>query len=244
MKQTITWLGHGSWQMTTARGTSIYIDPWIVGNPACPIQLSDITQADIVCVTHGHDDHLGNAIEVVKMTQAVLVTLPEIAIYCEHHGIPYDDRGGCLHTGGSVRQQDVQIHAVFALHYSDILGVEFQQAKQVVPGCGCCGFVITPEEGVPVYFAGDTGIFGDMQLIGRLYQPRVAVLPIGGKYTMGVREAAYAIELIGSSVLIPGHYNTFPSQAADVTELSRLVAIRAPGTTVVPLKPGETFNID
>ena len=244
MKQSITWLGHGSWKMVTTQGTVIYLDPWIAGNPACPIQLADITQADIVCVTHGHDDHLGNAIEIVKQTGAVLVTLPEIAIYCDRHGIPYDDRGGCLHTGGSVQQKDVQIHAVFALHYSDILGVEFQQSKQVMPGCGCCGMVITPREGVPVYFAGDTGIFGDMALIGKLYRPYVAVLPVGGKYTMGVREAAYAVELIGCPVLIPGHYNTFPNQLADMDELARQVAVRAPATRVAAIQPGESFGID
>ena len=244
MKQTITWLGHGSWKMVTNQGTILYLDPWIRGNPSCPIKVDEITQADIVCVTHGHDDHLGNAIEIVKRTSAVLVTLPEIAIYCERHGIPYDDQDGCLHTGGSVKQKDVQIHAVFALHSSDILGIEFEQSKQVMPGCGCCGMVITPNEGVPVYFAGDTGIFGDMQLIGKLYNPQVSVLPVGGKYTMGIREAAYAIEMIGSPVLIPGHYDTFPNQLANIEELTRQVSIRAPGTTVAPIKPGESYVID
>ena len=243
MEQTITWLGHGSWKMVTSKGTVIYLDPWISGNPACPITLDDIHTADIVCVTHGHDDHLGNAIEIVKKTQAVLVTLPEVAIYCSRYGIPYDDRGGTLHTGGSVKQKDVRIHAVFALHSSDILGYEYQQNHQVMPGSGTCGMVITPEDGLPVYFAGDTGLFGDMQLIGKLYQPYVAVLPIGGKYTMGVREAAYAMEFLGSQVLIPGHYNTFPNQTADIDELMKQVAVRAPGARVVALKPGETFAV-
>ena len=239
----ITWLGHGSWRMVTPQGTVIYLDPWIVGNPACPITLDDIDRADIVCVTHGHDDHLGNAIEIVKKTNAVLVTLPEVAIYCSRHGIPYDDRGGTLHTGGSVTQKDVQIHAVFALHNSDILGIEFQQNQQVMPGSGTCGMVITPENSPAVYFAGDTGIFGDMALIGKLYHPFVAVLPVGGKYTMGVREAAYAMELLGSPVLIPGHYNTFPNQKADLDELTRQVAVRAPAARVVALKPGESFIV-
>jgi len=244
MKQSITWLGHGSWKMVTPKGTTIYLDPWIEGNPACPIQLEEITSADIVCVTHGHDDHLGNAIEIVKKTGAVLVTLPEVAIYCQGHGIPYDDRGGCLHTGGSVRQRDVTIHAVFALHYSEIWGIEYQQSQQLMPGGGCCGMVITPEDGPPVYFAGDTGIFGDMALIGKLYRPYVSVLPVGGKYTMGIREAAYAIELIGSPVLIPGHYDTFPNQQADMGELARQVAVRAPGTKVEAIKPGDSYEIE
>ena len=243
VSQTITWLGHGSWRMITPRGTVIYLDPWIRGNPACPITLDEITRADLVCVTHGHSDHLGNAIEIVKSTGATLVTLPEVAAYCSNYGIPYDDHGGCVHTGGSITQRDVLIHAVYALHASDIMGVEYAEENRVMPGSGACGMILAPEGGMPVYFAGDTGLFGDMELIGKLYQPAVSVLPVGGKYTMGVREAAYAAELLRSPILIPGHYNTFPSQSADIEQLVRQVAVRAPQTRVVTLKPGESFDL-
>jgi len=112
-----------------------------------------------------------------------------------------------------------------------------------MPGSGACGMILTPADGVPVYFAWDTGVFGDMALIGKLYRPHVAVLPIGGKFTMGVREAAYALELLGSPVLIPGHYNTFPSQAADVEELVRQVAIRCPDAQVMVLSPSQSYEI-
>jgi L-ascorbate metabolism protein UlaG (beta-lactamase superfamily) len=243
MTQTITWLGHGSWRMLTGAGTVIYLDPWIKGNPVCPIQLDDIDRADLVCVTHGHSDHLGNAIELVKKTGAVLVTLPEIAAYCERYGIPYDDKGGCLHTGGSINLFDVQIFAVFALHSADIWGEEFTQTGQVTAGSGCCGMIITPDHGKPVYFAGDTGIFGDMALIGKLYQPDVSILPIGGKYTMGVREAGYAMGMLGSPYLIPGHYNTFPGQKADLDELVRQLTQHAPQTRLIILHPGESFEL-
>ena len=243
MKQTITWLGHGSWRMTTPQGTILYLDPWIVGNPTCPITLDDIDKADLVCVTHGHNDHLGNAIEIVHKTGATLVTLPEVATYCSNYGIPYDDHGGTLHTGGSIKQRDVLIRAVFALHSSDIMGQEYDQRNEVKPGCGACGMVMTPDGGETVYFAGDTGVFGDMALIGKLYAPKVAVLPVGGKYTMGAMEAAYAMELLGSAVLIPGHYNTFPSNHCDTDELTRLVAVRAPRAQVVVLKPGESYAV-
>ena len=243
MSQIITWLGHGSWKMVTPLGTICYVDPWITRNPTCPIKLEDIDAADLVCVTHGHSDHLGNAIEIVHKTDATLVTLPEIAAYCSNYGIPYDDHGACLHTGGSVKQKDVRIHAVFALHSSDIMGKEYEEHNQLMPGSGACGMILSPEGGEPVYFAGDTGVFGDMELIGKLYAPKVAVLPIGDKYTMGIREAAYAIELLGSPVLIPGHYNTFPSNRADTDELTRLVAARAPRAKVVVLKPGESYIV-
>jgi L-ascorbate metabolism protein UlaG (beta-lactamase superfamily) len=229
--------------MTTPRGTLIYLDPWIKGNPACPITLEQIDRADLVCVTHGHSDHLGNAIEIVHKTGATLVTLPEVAAYCSRHGIPYDDKGGCVHTGGSIVQRDVLVQAVFALHNSDIMGKEYTEDNQVMPGSGACGMILTPDGGASVYFAGDTGLFGDMALIGRLYRPKVAVLPVGGKYTMGVREAAYAAELLQSEVLIPGHYNTFPSQRADTDDLVRQVAVRSPSTRVVVLKPGESFAV-
>ena len=243
MKQTITWLGHGSWKMLSPQGTIVYLDPWIEGNPACPIKLDDIDKADIVCVTHGHSDHLGNAIGIVQKTGATLVTLPEVAAYCSRYGIPYDANGGCVHTGGSVLQKDVRIYATFALHSSDIMGKEYAENNELMPGSGTCGMVLEPEGGAPVYFAGDTGVFGDMDLIGKLYQPKVAVLPVGGKYTMGVREAAYAMELLGSEVLIPGHYNTFPNQMADIDELIRQVGVRAPQTRVVVLKPGGSLEI-
>lgn len=242
MKQTITWLGHGSWKMITPAGTVLYLDPWIRGNPACPVTLEEIDRADIVCVTHGHSDHLGNAIEIVKKTNAVLVTLPEVAAYCELHGIPYDDRGGCVHLGGSVQVKDTCIYAVFALHTSDIWETDGEKGTRLVAGSGCCGMIMMPEGGVTTYFAGDTGVFGDMALIGKLYHPEISILPIGGKFTMGVREAAYAAEMLASQILIPGHYNTFPGQMADIQELSRQVAVRAPSTAVVPLKPGETYT--
>lgn len=243
MEQIITWLGHGSWRMVTPQGTIIYLDPWIEGNPTCPISLDDIDKADIVCVTHGHSDHLGNAIDIVHKTDATLVTLPEVAAYCSRYGIPYDHRGATLHTGGSIQQKDVRIHAVFALHSSDIMGKEYKERNELMPGCGACGMVLTPEGGEAVYFAGDTGVFGDMALIGKLYAPKVAVLPVGGKYTMGVMEAAYAMELLGSPVLLPGHYNTFPGNRADIDELTRLVAARAPRAQVCALKPGDSYIV-
>lgn len=243
MAQTITWLGHGSWRMVTPKGTMIYLDPWIRKNPACPIKIEDIAKADLVCVTHGHSDHLGDAIEIVHKTGATLVTLPEVAAYCSHYGIPYDQNGGCLHTGGSIVQKDVTIRAVFALHTSDIMGKEYAEDNQLMPGSGACGMIIEPEGGAGVYFAGDTGLFGDMELIGKLYQPKVAILPVGGKYTMGVREAAYAMELLGCPILIPGHYNTFPNQMADIDELIRQVGVRAPKAQVVVLKPGDSYKV-
>ena len=239
MKQTITWLGHGSWKMTTEDGIEIYVDPWLDGNPACPIGIADVKRADVVAVTHGHNDHIGDSIELCKRTGAVLVTLPEVATYANRWGIPYDQGGGTVHTGGTVTVKGVRFTATFALHYSDILGYEYNKdGYSTMPGCGCCGFVVTPETGKTVYFAGDTGLFGDMELIGKMYRPEVAVLPVGGKYGMGVYEASWAASLLRSPVVIPGHFNTFPNQMADMDEFERDLKVLAPFTKLCVLTPG------
>ena len=242
MSQKITWIGHGSWKMVTPAGTVIYVDPWIVGNPACKIKLEDADDANIVVVTHGHDDHIGNAIEICKRTNAILVTLPDVFVYASHHGIPMDDRGGAVHMGGSVREMDCVFHAVQALHTSDIWGYEYLDHGELIPGSGCCGMVIEPEGGKPVYFAGDTGVFSDMQLISELYQPVVSVLPIGDKYVMGIREASVAARFLNCPYIIPGHYNTFPAIQADTDKFVQLVKEQAPNTEVVILKPSESFE--
>ena len=240
-KQNITWIGHGSWKFVTGNGTVIYIDPWIVGNPASKITIEDTKDAQIVCVTHGHNDHIGNALEICKMTGATLVTLPDIGVYAEKRGVPMDNKNNAVHTGGSIRQLDCTIRAVYALHASDIWGKEYDETGVIHQGCGCCGMIIEPDNEESVYFAGDTGLFGDMKLIGELYKPYVSVLPVGDKYVMGINEASYAAQMLGSRYVIPGHYNTFPAIKVDIDEFIKLVAVRAPHSEVKVLTPAESF---
>jgi len=244
MQQSLYWIGHGSWKFTTANGTVIYVDPYINGNPSCKITMEDTRDADIVCVTHGHDDHIGagDAIDIAKGADAAFVALPDICMYASKHGIPYDYKGGAVTVGGSIRVADCVIHAVHALHTSDIWGYEYRDHKEILPGSGCCGFVIEPDGGDSVYFAGDTGVFLDMKLISHLYAPKVAVLPIGDKYVMGPREAAVAAELLNADYVVPGHYNTWPPIAQDVNKFKDLVAVRAPRSKVIAINPGETFT--
>lgn len=243
-QQSLYWIGHGSWKFTTVHGTVIYVDPYINGNPSCKITIADTKDADIVCVTHGHDDHIGagDAIDIAKHADAAFVALPDICKYAEKHGIPYDYKGGAVTVGGSIRVADCVIHAVQALHTSDIWGYEYRDHQEVCPGSGCCGFVIEPDDGDPIYFAGDTGVFLDMKLIAHLYAPKVAVLPIGDKYVMGIREAAYAAELLNAQYIVPGHYNTWPPIMQDTDKFKEYVSVRAPRSTVVVLDPGETFT--
>ena len=243
-KQKITWIGHGSWKYVTASGTVLYIDPWLDDNPTCKIKLEDTKDADIVCVTHGHSDHIGtgDAIDIALQANAVFVSLPEICVYASKHGIPYDANGGAVNIGGSVKVKDCRIHCVEAQHASDIWGYEFLKDGTVIPGSGCCGYVIESEGSEPVYFAGDTGVFSDMRLIAELYQPTVAVLPVGDKYVMGPREAALAAEFINAKYLLPGHYGTTPEIEQDMDDFKMKVSVRAPRTTVEVLDPGESFE--
>ncbi|MGN1383475.1 MAG: metal-dependent hydrolase [Eubacterium sp.] len=238
-KQEIFWIGHGSWKTVTNNGTVIYVDPWINGNPSAAIGMEDTMDAQIVCVTHGHIDHLGDAIEICKKSGAVLVCTTELGYYAQTQGIPFDDRGGTIEPGGSIRELDCTIRATLAMHNADIYNFE---TGMPILGSGAIGFIIEPDNGKSIYFAGDTGLFGDMKMYGDLYRPYVAVLPAGDKYLMGINEASYAAGLVGAPYVIPGHYNTFADNQQDMEEFKKLVRIRAPHTEPVVLKQGETFT--
>ena len=236
----ITWLGHASFKLE-GNGKIIYLDPWIKKNPVCPISIDDTDDADIICVTHGHDDHLGDSIEIAKRTGATLVCNPEIGIYADKKGIKYD-KGSCpLNIGGGAMIKGISINMVNAVHTSDILGEEFQKEGVVMPGSGACGYIIKMSQTV-IYFAGDTGLFGDMALIGKLYAPRIAILPIGGKYNMGIFEASHAVSLINPKIVIPMHYDSFPNQKADTSKFKQMVKELSPTTEVKVLKPGEVYE--
>lgn len=235
----ITWIGHGSFKIETETNKIIYLDPWIEGNPVCNIKLDFIVRADIICVTHGHIDHIGDSIEIAKKTGGTLISTPEICFYAQKKGIPRDGGALCpLNIGGSCVIKGVKVIMTNAAHTSEIMISE----SDFTAGSGACGYVIITEGGVRIYFAGDTGVFGDMKIISDLYAPHIAIMPIGGKYNMGIREAAYAAHLMKPEILIPMHYGTFPDQEADISELKKLVNTLAPFTRVMALKPGETFE--
>lgn len=238
MTITLTWLGHGSFKLETASDKIIYLDPWIEKNPVCPIKLSDVTRADIVCVTHGHTDHIGDSIKIVNKTGAVFVSTPELYLFAKKNGIPDEERLCSLNIGGSSIIRGIEVIMTNAAHTSDIMPNETEE----VAGSGSCGYVLVTEDDARVYFAGDTGVFLDMKLIADLYAPKLAIMPIGGKYTMGEREAAYAAYLIRPEIFVPMHFGTYSDQQADLNKLRDLMMSMAPFTNLIVLKPGESLD--
>ena len=242
-KTTITWLGHASVQVFFD-DRSILFDPWINGNPKCSTTIDALKGVETVCVTHGHDDHIGDSIEIVKKTGAKLICSPEIAIYADKRGIGYDKGSYPLNISGSWKTKDYTITMVNALHTSDILGDEFKKDGTVMPGSGAAGYILQFTDGPCIYYAGDTGVFLDMALIRDLYSPDFAVCPVGGKYNMGYREAAYAASLIGADYLMPIHHGTFDNQQLDFTNLEKEMAVRAPKVKLLKLNPSESFTLN
>jgi L-ascorbate metabolism protein UlaG (beta-lactamase superfamily) len=219
----ITWFGHAAFKIEFANKT-VLVDPWLDGNPTSPVKASEITNADVVYVTHDHGDHLGDAVKICKKTNAVFVGTFELGTQAENEGVK---NVVGLNIGGSVEVKGVQLHVVQAFHTA---------SKGAPTG------VVIECEGKRVYHAGDTGIFGDMQIIGELYKPDVALIPIGGYYTMGALEAAEAVRLIKPKAVIPMHYKTFPVLAQSADEFARFVGEKVSGAKVVVLKPGESYQ--
>lgn len=218
----ITWLGHAAFQIGIA-GKVIFIDPWL-GNPKSPLRLIDISKADIVYVTHDHGDHLGEAIEICKRTGATFVATYELGNYAVERGVK---KVIGANIGGSIKIGDVSLRLVQAFHTA---------SKGAPTG------VIVEGEGKSIYHAGDTGLFGDMGLIGELYKPDLALIPIGGYYTMGPEEAAKAVKLIRPKIVIPMHYGTFPVLVQSPDEFIEKVREKAAEVRAIILKPGESYE--
>lgn len=219
----VTWFGHAAFKIELA-GTTVLVDPFLDKNPSAPVKASDIVEVDAVFVTHDHGDHLGDAFSICRNTKATFVATVELADYAEQSGVA---NVAGLNIGGSFVVKKVKFSVVQALHTA---------SKGAPTG------VVVEGGGKSVYHAGDTGLFGDMRLIGELYKPDLVLLPIGGYYTMGAREAAEAVKMIGAKVVIPMHYKTFDVLAQSAGEFVKYVKKRAPGVKIVVLKPGEVYR--
>jgi L-ascorbate metabolism protein UlaG (beta-lactamase superfamily) len=227
----VTWLGHSTMLVQTAKGTNILIDPFIGGNPSYPTSFSLPSKIDYILLTHGHFDHISDAVPIAAKHGSTVVAIFELAAYIGGKGVA-NTIG--MNLGGTVQLDDVAATMVEAKHSSAA------QDEQGVHDVGiAAGFVLTVEDGAVLYHSGDTAVFGDMALIRELYGPKVIMIPIGGLYTMGPKEAALAVKLLGPEVVLPMHFGTFPPLKGTPDQLASLID---PKVKVVRWKPGEQFT--
>jgi len=224
----ITWLGHATVLITTAKGTNILIDPWIQ-NPKYPKGYELPAKIDYILLTHGHGDHMGDAVPVAKKHGSTVVAIYELSDFIAKQGV---EKTTGMNLGGTVQLNDVAVTMVDAKHSS---GAQDASGTHYVGVA--VGYVLTPSEGPVLYHAGDTCVFGDMRLIAELYKPEIAMLPIGGHFTMDPKEAALAVKLLEPKTVLPVHWGTFPLLTGTPQELASKTGT---GVKVENWSPGDT----
>jgi L-ascorbate metabolism protein UlaG (beta-lactamase superfamily) len=231
----ITFLGHACFRLVSLPGTVIIVDPWIRGNPQAGAVIEELGKLDFILVTHGHGDHLGDALELAQRSGAVVIAMPEICHYLAQKGL-HSGKALGMNKGGTVAVADLRVTMVHALHSSSIADND-----HLIYGGEAAGFVMRFAHGFTAYHAGDTAVFSDLRIIGDLYHPEVAMLPIGSHYVMGPEEATYACELLKPRYAIPMHFGTFPVLTGTPERFRELMK-RLPEVAVVVLRPGETIE--
>jgi L-ascorbate metabolism protein UlaG (beta-lactamase superfamily) len=227
-----TWLGHSTFLFRSPGGKRILMEPWVASNPACPPESKKIAALDLILITHGHSDHAGDAAAIARATGAHVIANYEICLWLEAKGIRNTAPMG---HGGTQTIGGIAITMVNAVHGSSAL----EDGRLIYLGHPS-GYVIRFEDGLTIYFAGDTDLFGDMRLIGEIYRPAIAFLPIGDRFTMGPGAAARAAELLGVRQVVPMHYGTFPFLTGTPAQLRELLAPR--GVQMLELTPGESAS--
>jgi L-ascorbate metabolism protein UlaG (beta-lactamase superfamily) len=227
----ITWLGHAAFKIVTPGGKVVLIDPWITSNPLCPAELKKFEKVDLMLVSHGHFDHIADAVDIANATKPTVAAIVELAGWLESKGV--ENTIG-FNKGGTINVDNIKVSMTHAIHTA---GVEDRSYAG-----DAAGFVIEFENGFKLYHAGDTCAFSDMAIIGELHRPDVAMLPIGDFYTMGPREAALAVRMLGVKHVIPMHYGTFPVLIGTPAELSEsLQSLGLNDVEVITMKPGQTI---
>lgn len=229
----ITFFGHSTFSLTTPSGHTALIDPWVMTNPLCPAALKDVERLNVIFLTHGHGDHLGDLLALAKQHKPKIVAIFETYLWLASKG--FEKETSPMGKGGSQSVGEFQVTMTHAFHSNSI-----DDNGVMIYGGEPAGYVIRMPGGFTIYHAGDTALFGDMKLIGELYKPELALLPIGDRFTMGPREAAHAIRLLGVKHVIPMHYATFPFLTGTVEDFRNETHDIA-GLRIHALKPGESL---
>jgi len=227
MTTKLTWLGHAALGLETG-GYKVIVDPFFSGNPSASIS-ADAVEADFILVSHGHGDHVGDGVAIARRTGATVISVNEIAVWFGNQ----DVKSHGQHLGGGYKHPFGYLKLTLALHGSAL--------PDGSNGGNPCGFLLTTNDGQKIYLAQDTGLFGDMKLIGEEGLD-LAVVPIGDNFTMGPDDALRAVKLLQPRVVIPIHYNTWGLIAQDENAWADRVA-KETGTKVVVLKPGESYSL-
>ena len=233
MSGSVKWLAHACFMITSAKGKVVYIDPFFVDNPLRPMSLDDVKVANIVLVTHDHPDHVGDAVDIAENTGATVVAQPEtVGRMMSDLGLSTErvvNFGTGMNIGATVLIDGITITMTQACHSS-------QTASN-------SGFIVKLDDGYTIYHAGDTGIFATMKILGELYPLDLALLPIGGAFTMDSVQAARALTLLNPKKAIPMHYKTWPLLEQSADTFVELAKKEAPGVEIVVLEPGQEIAI-
>ena len=230
MATELTWLGHSAFRVESPGGKRIYVDPFLHGNPKCPESELEPERCDLIVLTHGHGDHVGDTVDMHQRFGCPVVAQVELRGWLAAKGVA-DDGTCAINKGGTTSVEGAKVTLTDANHSSSTPDGTYAGEA--------AGIVLELEDGFRIYFAGDTNVFGDMSLIGRIYTPDVAVLPIGDHFTMSPREAAVALELLGVVRCVPCHYGTFGLLTGTPDELRKLAP---PGVEILSPEPGGTLT--
>jgi len=228
-KLSITWFGHATFLLRTPGGKRVLFDPWLTSNPACPDAMRKPPKADLILASHGHFDHIEDLLLCARDSGAPVVGIFELCDWLGRKGL---QNASPMNKGGSQEIAGLRVTMTDARHSSGY----FDNGQMVYMG-EPAGYVIRLEDGRVIYYSGDTCLFGDMRLIGEMYKPEIAFLPIGDRFTMGPADAARACAMLGVRQVVPMHWGTFPLLTGTPADLKKLVP---PGVEVLDLQPGQT----
>ena len=228
----ITYLGHATFRIVTPGAEQILIDPFLTDNPQTPDDMKEVGELDTMLITHGHFDHFSDAIPIAQETGAMVVSNFEIFSYLQGKGV---ENGTPIQKGGTAQVGGIKVTATHAFHSSSIA----EEDGTIVYAGEPVGYILEFESGFKLYHAGDTAIFGDMQLIAELYRPDLALLPIGNQVVMSPFEAAHATRLLRVDHVVPIHYGTFPFLPGTPEEFQNHLSNIAPGTVTHVMQPGD-----